>query len=117
RGSRLGDLLDASALTAEIEGGRLRYLDPGTGGAAGFELVSGSVVAAPGQAVRAAVVGRAGADPVAVAVQVASLRELVDPARRIPIEVEAGLGGAHIRLAGDVERPLGAGLRLAIEVT
>src|SRR5690606_21260001 len=57
RGSRLGDLLDASALTAEIAGGQLRYLDPGTGGAAGFDLVSGSVVAAPGQAVRAAVVG------------------------------------------------------------
>src|SRR5690606_18467033 len=30
RGSRLGDLLDASTMTAEIEGGHLRLLDPGT---------------------------------------------------------------------------------------
>ncbi len=116
RGSRLGDLLDASAMTAEIEGGRVRLLDPGTGGAAGFELSTGSVVAAPGQPVRAAVAGRAGPDPVAVALQAASLRELVDPRRGIPIAVEAALGGARILLSGDIERPLGAGLRLAIDV-
>src|SRR5690606_8824534 len=33
RGSRLGDLLDASTMTAEIAGGELRLRDPGTGGA------------------------------------------------------------------------------------
>ncbi len=116
RGSRLGHLLDASAMTAEVEGGHLRVRDPGTGGAAGFALTTGSIVAAPGEPLRAAVAGRAGDDPVAVSVQAARLRELVDADRRIPVAVDAVLGGARISLAGDVERPLGAGLRLGIEI-
>lgn len=116
RGSRLGDLLDASTMTAEIAGGRVRLRDPGTGGAAGFDLATGSMVAAPGEPLRVAVSGRAGPDPVAVALQVASLRELVDAVRRIPVAVHAALGGARISLSGDVERPLGAGLRLAVDL-
>jgi len=116
RGSRLGDLLDASAMTAEVQGGHLRLRDPGTGGVAGFALSTGSVVAGAGEPVRAAVAGRAGDDPVAVSVQAARLRDLVDARRRIPLVVEAALGGARISLAGDVERPIGAGLRLAIDV-
>ena len=54
RGSRLGDLLDASAMTAEVQGGHLRLRDPGTGGVAGFALSTGSVVAGAGEPVRAA---------------------------------------------------------------
>ncbi|MFA7505888.1 MAG: AsmA-like C-terminal region-containing protein [Burkholderiaceae bacterium] len=116
RGSRLGDLLDASAMTTEIVGGRVDLLDPGSGGVAGFELTTGSLVAAPGEPLRAAASGRAGPDPVAIALQAASLRELVDVERRIPLTVEAALGGARIALAGDLERPLGAGLRMAIDI-
>src|SRR5690606_41838993 len=109
-GSGLGDLLVASAMTAEVQGGHVRLRDPGTGGVAGVALSTGSVVAGAGEPVRAAVAGRAGDDPVAVSVQAARLRDLVDARRRIPLVVEAALGRARISLAGDVERPIGAGL-------
>lgn len=117
RGSQLGDLLEGSTLDIAIEGGRLRLHDPAGARAAGFDLATGSIVAAPGEAVRAALAGHAGQQAVALAFQTAPLRALVDPARELELVAEAALGGARIALEGTLARPLGSELRLATSVS
>ncbi|MEZ5727770.1 MAG: AsmA-like C-terminal region-containing protein [Burkholderiaceae bacterium] len=104
RGRRLGEMLDRSSASIQVEGGELALRDPGSGRQARVRVATGLAIAAPGEALRGAISGAIGDEPVAFALSSGRLRQLVSRTQPVPLHIDANLAGAVIALDGRLDR-------------
>ncbi|MGH8682354.1 MAG: AsmA family protein [Burkholderiales bacterium] len=100
RERRLGDVLEQSSFVASIESGTLDFRDANTRAALRIAVDAGEVRADPGGPVTASMTGTAGTTPVALKAQAGRLRELVEPAERLPFTLTAETPAAKLAISG-----------------
>jgi hypothetical protein len=100
RERRLGDVLDQSSFVASIESGTLDVRDANSRAALRIGVDAGEVRANAGAPVTAAITGTAGATSVVLKAQAGRLRDLVEPAARLPFSLTAETPGARLAISG-----------------
>lgn len=102
--SRLSELLANARQIGEISGGRLVVRDPNTGGTASLVLDRGTLSVQPKAPLTLALSGSLDAIPVDLSLQSAPVKDLLDPARRVPFELALAAAGTQVRLKGTMDR-------------
>lgn len=106
RGRRLGDMLQRSALVAELDGGALRVQLPGAGAALAIGLQRGRVEAAPGKALGVDLEGNLDGNAVHIGLTGPALPKLFQPGGEVPFALDARAAGTHLGLRGVVRLPV-----------
>jgi hypothetical protein len=115
RSSRLGDMLSRSELLGSIGGGRIVLRDPNTLGEARITVDKGELRADPGKQLRLTLKGALDDVPVSIALETARAYELADLRRPVPFKLNAEAAGSRVTLSGNIARPLGSELELALD--
>jgi len=102
---RLGQLLAASGLFANLEGGHITLSDANTGGKMRITLDRGELKSAPGAPVYLDLHGSLNNAPVAIGIHTAKAADLINSKLPLPFEFNASTAGATIKMSGDIERP------------
>ena len=100
RERRLGDALEHSSFVATVESGTLDLRDANTRAALRIAVDKGEVRADAGAPVTASLDGTAGGVPIALKAQAGRLRELFEPAARLPFSLTAETPGARLAISG-----------------
>ena len=100
RERRLGDALEHSSFVATVESGTLDVRDANTRAALRIAVDKGEVRADAGAPVTASLDGTAGGVPIALKAQAGRLRELFEPAARLPFSLTAETPGARLAISG-----------------
>ena len=117
RGARLGDMLDRSAMSVELEGGRIALRDPNSGAVLDVAIANGSLNASAGAPVHGALLGALDGEPIALAISSGRVRDLVDPRASVPVHAEVSVASARVTLDGRLARDVASPeLRLALAV-
>ncbi len=117
RSSRLASLMGNALVAAEVSGGRLALRDPNTTSQLRLALASGRLSARPGERVALQLSGAIEQTPVELSLRSATLKELADPARRVPFELSVDAAQTRLQLSGSVDRNIDArDAELALEV-
>jgi uncharacterized protein involved in outer membrane biogenesis len=106
RGSRLGEMLEKSALDAELDSGTLTLRDPTGKPLVGVAVKTGNVVAPPGQPVVLTVDGAIDRTPVAIRISTGAVRDFLRTGSQVPFSLEASAAGARLDLTGKVSVPI-----------
>jgi hypothetical protein len=106
RGSRLGEMLEKSALDADLDRGSLTLRDPSRRPLVAIALDKGLVRAPPGQPVSVTLDGTIDQVPVAIRLATGAVREVVRPGSKVPFSLEAQAAGARLDLEGKVTMPI-----------
>lgn len=103
---RLDALIANATLSGEVSGGRLALRDENTKQALTMLLSRGSLSARPGERLTLDVSGSVDAVPVELKLRSATLKELADPQRRLPFELQADAVNTRLKLSGSVDRDI-----------
>ncbi|HEU5283062.1 MAG TPA: AsmA-like C-terminal region-containing protein, partial [Burkholderiales bacterium] len=106
RGSRLGEMLEKSALDADLDRGSLTLRDPGGRPLVAVALDRGVVRAPPGKPVSVTLDGTIDQVPVAIRIGTGAVRDVVRPGTKVPFSLEAQAAGARLDLQGKVTMPI-----------
>jgi AsmA family protein len=106
RGSRLGEMLEKSALDAELDSGALTLRDPTGKPLISLAVKKGAVVAAAGKPVTLSIDGAIDRTPIAIRVSTGAVRDFMRSGSRMPFALEASAAGARLDLAGKVSVPI-----------
>ena len=117
RSSRLGDMLSRSQLLGSIGGGRIVLRDPNTHGEVRVTVDKGELRAEPGQPLRVTLKGALDAVPVSIALDTSRADEFANPALPLPFKMNAEAADSHVTLSGNIARPLGSELELALDAS
>ncbi len=115
RSSRLSDMLSRSELLGSVGGGRIILRDPNTQGQARIGVAMGELRADPGKPVRLTISGALDDVPVAIAIDTAPANELADRTLPLQFKLRADAANTRINLAGNIARPIGSELKLALD--
>jgi uncharacterized protein involved in outer membrane biogenesis len=115
RGSRLAEMLDRSALDADLDSGSLTLRDPAGKPLVAVAVSKGNVVAAPGQPVKLGIDGAIDRTPVTIRVETGAVRDFLRTGSKVPFALEASAAGARLDLTGKVSVPI-AQLRGELEL-
>lgn len=117
RSARLASLMANALVSAEVSGGRLVLRDPNTRSQLQVALSTGSLSARPGERVALQLSGAIDQLPVEVRMRSATMKDLADPARRVPFELNVDAAQTQLQLSGSVDRDIDAhDADLALEV-
>ena len=106
RGSRLGEMLEKSALDANLETGQLTIRDPARKPLVTIGVKTARVVADPGKPVALDVDGAIDQTPVAIRVTTGAVREFMTSGKKVPFSLNAEAAGARLDLTGRVSVPI-----------
>jgi uncharacterized protein involved in outer membrane biogenesis len=106
RGSRLAEMLERSALDAELDRGTLTVRDPAGKPLIGVAVQKGSVVAPPAQPVALTVDGAIDRTPVAIRIATGAVRDFLRSGSKVPFSLQASAAGAKLDLAGKMSVPI-----------
>lgn len=118
RASLLGEMLERSELTGNLDGGRVILRDANTKAEARIALESGVLAAKPGAPVRLDLKGAFDTTPVTLSLETAKAADLLKPDQRIPFRFQAEAAETKVQLSGAIAKPVGKGdieLALAVE--
>ena len=105
RGSRLGEMLERSSLTAELEQGALNVHDPNGKWDVPIKLAKGIARAAPAQPVHLDLEGAIDTTPVSIHIATGALPDFMR-ASRVPFSLAFDTAGIHLELAGSAALPI-----------
>ncbi len=119
RSSQLSSLMANARLQGEAVGGKLALRDPNTGSELRAALERLSLSAAPGERIAVQVTGSIDDQPLQATLRSATAKELADPTRRVPFDLQLDVSGAtRLRLSGSMDRDIDArDVELALELT
>lgn len=103
---RLDALIANATLAGEVSGGRLALRDENTRQALTMLLSRGTLSARPGERLSLDVSGLVDAVSVELKLRSATLKELADPQRRLPFELQADAANTRLKLSGSVDRDI-----------
>jgi AsmA family protein len=115
RSSRLGDMLSRSELLGSIGGGRIVLRDPNTLGEARITVDKGELRADPGKQLQLTLKGALDDVPVSIALETARAYELADLRQPVPFKLNAEAADSRVTLSGNIARPIGSELELALD--
>src|SRR3954468_4430882 len=115
RSSRLGDMLARSQLLGSIGGGRIVLRDPNTHAEARIRLDKGELRADPGAQLKLSLKGQLDDVPVTISLETARAQQLADPKLPLPFKLDADAADAGLTLSGNIARPVGSELQLALD--
>ncbi len=115
RSSRLGDMLARSELIGSIGGGRILLRDANTKGEARISLDKGELRASPGMPLKLTLKGALDGTPVAISFDTVRADQLADPKQPLSFKLNAQAAEAELTLSGNVARPLGSEIELALD--
>ena len=115
RSSRLGDMLSRSELLGSIGGGRIVLRDPNTLGEARITVEKGELRADPGKQLQLTLKGALDDVPVSIVLETARAYELADLRRPVPFKLNAAAAESRVTLSGNIARPIGSELELALD--
>ena len=115
RSSRLGDMLSHSELLGSIGGGRIVLRDPNTLGEARITVDKGELRADPGKQMHLTLKGTLDDVPLSIALETARAYELADLGRPVPFKLNAEAADSRVTLSGNIARPIGSELDLALD--
>ncbi len=117
RSSQLSSLVANAKLQGEAVGGKFTLRDPNTGSQLGAVLDRLVLSAAPGERIALQVTASIDDQPVQATLKSASAKELADPARRVPFDLQLEAAGAKLQLSGSMDRDIDArDVELAMEL-
>ena len=117
RERRLGDVLEQSSIVASIESGTLDFRDANTRARLRIAVDAGEVRADAGAPVTATITGTTGSTPVALKAQAGRLRELVEPAARLPFSLTAETPAAKLAISGTAAPQRDPNVALSLALT
>jgi uncharacterized protein involved in outer membrane biogenesis len=117
RSSRLGDMLSRSQLLGSIGGGRIVLRDPNTHGEVRITVDKGELRADPGMPLRLTLKGALDDVPVSIALDTARADQLADPKLPLFFKMKAEAADSHVTLSGNIARPIGGELELALDAS
>lgn len=106
RGSRLGEMLEKSALDVNLESGDLILRDPARKPLVNIDVASGRVVADPGKPVTLTIDGAIDATPVAIKVSTGALPDFLRTGSKVPFALDVDTAGTRLNLSGKVPVPI-----------
>ena len=106
RGSRLGEMLEKSALDVNLETGDLILRDPARKPLADIDVASGRVVADPGKPVTLTIDGAIDATPIAIKVSTGALPDFLRTGSKVPFALDVDTAGTRLNLSGKVPVPI-----------
>ncbi|MFN0038085.1 MAG: AsmA family protein [Burkholderiales bacterium] len=116
RASRLGDMLGRSELLGNIGGGRITLRDANTGAQARIALDKGQLRAEPGAPLRLNLHGAIDDVPILLGLETARAEDLLNPKLPLPFQFHAEAADTRVKLAGEIARPVGSELKLALDM-
>jgi hypothetical protein len=106
RGSRLGEILEKSALDVDLEAGSLTLRDAARRPLVSIALAKGQILAPAGMPVAMSLDGTIDDIPVAIRIGTGAVRDLVRPGSKVPFSLNAEAAGARLDLQGKVSTPI-----------
>jgi uncharacterized protein involved in outer membrane biogenesis len=106
RGSRLGEILEKSALDVDLEQGSLTLRDPARRPLVAIALTKAVVQAPPGKPVTLSLEGSIDDTPVAIRIGTGAVRDILRPGTKVPFSLNAETAGARLSLEGKVSMPI-----------
>ena len=106
RGSRLGEMLEKSALDADLDRGVLDVRDPAGKLLVAIGVNRGNVVAPPGQPIVLSVDGAIDRTPITIKVASGAIRDFLRTGSKVPFSLEAAAAGARLDLTGSMTVPI-----------
>jgi hypothetical protein len=106
RGGRLGEMLEKSALDAEMDAGALTLRDPAAKPLVAIAVDKAAVRAPAGQPVSLTIDGAIDRTPVAIRVATGAVRDFVRAVSEVPFSMQASAAGARLDLTGKVSVPI-----------
>ncbi len=117
RSSQLSALVANARLQGEAVTGKLALRDPNTGTELRAVLDRLSLSAAPGERIRMQIAGSIDNQPVQATLKSATAKDLADPARRVPFDLQLDAAGSRLQLSGSMDRDIDArDVELALEL-
>ncbi len=117
RSSQLSSLVANARLQGEAVGGKLALRDPNTGSQLRAALDRLSLSAAPGERIALQMAASIDDQPVQATLKTATAKELADPARRVPFDLQLDVAGTKLQLSGSMDRDIDArDVELALEL-
>ncbi len=117
RSSQLSGLMANARLQGEAVGGKLALRDPNTGTQLRAALDSLVLSAAPGERITLQLAASIDEQPVQATLKSATAKELADPTRRVPFDLQLDAAGTRLQLSGSMDRDIDArDVALALEV-
>ena len=117
RSSQLSSLMANAKLQGEAVGGKFALRDPNTGAELKAALDRLSLSAAPGERIVLQMTGSIDDQPVQARLKTATAKELAEPARRVPFDLQLEAAGTKLQLAGTLDRDIDArDVELALEL-
>jgi len=106
RGSRLGEILEKSAVEADLEDGAFTLRDPNRHPLVAVRVKQGVVSAEPGRAVRLNLDGLIDQTPVTIGISSGTLLDFLKTTSYVPFALTAQAAGAKLNLDGKVSLPI-----------
>jgi len=106
RGSRLGEILEKSAVEADLEDGAFTLRDPNRHPLVAVRVKQGVVSAEPGKAVRLSLDGVIDQTPVTIGISSGTLLDFLKTTSYVPFALTAQAAGAKLNLDGKVSLPI-----------
>ncbi len=117
RSSQLSALVANARLQGEAVGGKLALRDPNTGKALRAALERLTLSAAPGERITLQMAASIDDQPVQATLRSATAKELADPTRRVPFDLQLEVAGSRLQLSGSMDRDIEArDVELALEM-
>lgn len=117
RSSHLSSLMANAKLQGEAVGGKLALRDPNTGMQLRAALERLTLSAAPGERITLQIAGSIDDQPVQATLKSATAKELADPSRRVPFDLQLEAAGTKLQLSGTMDRDIDArDVELALEL-
>jgi uncharacterized protein involved in outer membrane biogenesis len=108
RSSQLSGLISNAQLNGQISGGKLLLQDRNTKSTLRIAVQQGELSAAPGERIKLQVDGSIDAIPIAIAVRTAPAKDLINPALRVPFEMDVKAAQTELALSGTLDRNIEA---------
>ncbi len=117
RSSQLSALMANARLQGEAVGGKLALRDPNTGTQLRAALDSLVLSAAPGERITLKLAASIDDQPLQATLKSATAKELADPTRRVPFDLQLDAAGTRLQLSGSMDRDIDArDVELALDV-
>lgn len=116
RSSRLGDMIARSELLGAFGAGSITLRDPNTRGQANITVGSGILRAAAGAPISLDLTGALDSVPVAISLETARAQDLVNARLPVPFSFAAEAANTKVKLTGQISRPLGSDIDLALDM-
>lgn len=117
RSSQLSSLVANARLQGEAVGGKFALRDPNTGSQLRAALDRLALSAAPGERISLQMSASIDDQPVQATLKTATAKELADPARRVPFDLQLEAAGTKLQLSGSMDRDIDArDVELALEL-